>query len=138
MSHTGRPSAVPSSSLPTPLLPPRTAGRSRPPGPASLAPALIDTGVGTYGSAAEASRRPRSQSRLPTQSRPAAACLLFSFKETDVAVSFAMDFLEGGVAAAIFKTAIAPIDQVKLLLQHASKQITAGYYHLLSCLLRYL
>ncbi|XP_070933501.1 ADP/ATP translocase 2-like [Macaca nemestrina] len=46
---------------------------------------------------------------------------------TDAAVSFAKDFLAGGVAAAMSKMAVAPIEQVKLLLQvqHASKQITA-------------
>lgn len=36
---------------------------------------------------------------------------------TDAAVSFAKDFLTGGVAAAISKTAVAPIERVKLLLQ---------------------
>jgi ADP/ATP translocase (fragment) len=41
--------------------------------------------------------------------------------------SFAKDFLAGGVAAAVSKTAVAPIERVKLLLQvqHASKQIAA-------------
>lgn len=41
-------------------------------------------------------------------------------------VSFAKDFLAGGVAAAISKTAVAPIERVKLLLQvqATSKQIT--------------
>lgn len=41
-------------------------------------------------------------------------------------VSFAKDFIAGGVSAAISKTAVAPIERVKLLLQvqHASKQIT--------------
>uniref|UniRef100_A0A8C9D6H3 ADP/ATP translocase n=1 Tax=Panthera leo TaxID=9689 RepID=A0A8C9D6H3_PANLE len=45
---------------------------------------------------------------------------------TDAVVSFAKDSLAGGVAA-ISKTAVAPIERVKLLLQvqHASKQITA-------------
>ncbi|KFM79062.1 ADP,ATP carrier protein, partial [Stegodyphus mimosarum] len=40
-------------------------------------------------------------------------------------VSFAKDFIAGGVAAAVSKTAVAPIERVKLLLQvqHASKQI---------------
>lgn len=40
-------------------------------------------------------------------------------------VSFAKDFIAGGVAAAISKTAVAPIERVKLLLQvqYASKQI---------------
>lgn len=40
-------------------------------------------------------------------------------------ISFAKDFVAGGVAAAISKTAVAPIERVKLLLQvqHASKQI---------------
>jgi len=42
------------------------------------------------------------------------------------AKSFAKDFIAGGVSAAISKTAVAPIERVKLLLQvqHASKQIT--------------
>lgn len=32
-------------------------------------------------------------------------------------VSFAKDFLAGGIAAAISKTAVAPIERIKLLLQ---------------------
>lgn len=38
---------------------------------------------------------------------------------------FAKDFIAGGVSAAISKTAVAPIERVKLLLQvqHVSKQI---------------
>ena len=42
-------------------------------------------------------------------------------------MSFAKDFLAGGISAAISKTAVAPIERVKLLLQvqHASKQISA-------------
>lgn len=35
----------------------------------------------------------------------------------DTAISFAKDFLAGGTAAAISKTAVAPIERVKLLLQ---------------------
>uniref|UniRef100_A0A8C8VYP9 ADP/ATP translocase n=1 Tax=Peromyscus maniculatus bairdii TaxID=230844 RepID=A0A8C8VYP9_PERMB len=44
---------------------------------------------------------------------------------TDAAVSFAKDFLAGGVAAAIFKMVVVPIERVKLLLQvqHASNII---------------
>lgn len=40
-------------------------------------------------------------------------------------ISFLKDFLAGGVSAAVAKTAVAPIERVKLLLQiqHASKQI---------------
>ena len=40
-------------------------------------------------------------------------------------VSFMKDFVAGGVSAAISKTAVAPIERVKLLLQvqHISKQI---------------
>ena len=40
-------------------------------------------------------------------------------------MSFAQDFIAGGIAAAVSKTAVAPIERVKLLLQvqHASKQI---------------
>lgn len=41
------------------------------------------------------------------------------------ATAFAKDFLAGGISAAVSKTAVAPIERVKLLLQvqHASKQI---------------
>lgn len=41
-------------------------------------------------------------------------------------VSFLKDFIAGGVSAAISKTAVAPIERVKLLLQvqHISKQIS--------------
>ncbi|EGV96669.1 ADP/ATP translocase 2 [Cricetulus griseus] len=59
---------------------------------------------------------------------------------TDAAVSFAKDFLAGGVAAAISKTAVAPIERVKLLLQvqHASKHITADkqYKGIIDCVVR--
>jgi len=46
---------------------------------------------------------------------------------SDHALSFLKDFLAGGVAAAVSKTAVAPIERVKLLLQvqHASQQISA-------------
>uniref|UniRef100_A0A2K5QV51 ADP/ATP translocase n=1 Tax=Cebus imitator TaxID=2715852 RepID=A0A2K5QV51_CEBIM len=56
---------------------------------------------------------------------------------TNATVSFAKDFLAGGVAAAVSKTAVAPIERVKLLLQvqHASKQITAAkqYKGIIDC-----
>jgi len=55
-------------------------------------------------------------------------------------VSFAKDFVAGGVAAAISKTAVAPIERVKLLLQvqHASKQITKEmqYKGMVDCFVR--
>lgn len=40
-------------------------------------------------------------------------------------MAFVKDFLAGGISAAISKTAVAPIERVKLLLQvqHISKQI---------------
>lgn len=40
-------------------------------------------------------------------------------------LSFLKDFMAGGISAAISKTAVAPIERVKLLLQvqHISKQI---------------
>lgn len=46
-------------------------------------------------------------------------------------VSFLKDFIAGGVAAAISKTAVAPIERVKLLLQvqHASKQISPDKHY---------
>ncbi|CAK6446855.1 unnamed protein product [Pipistrellus nathusii] len=56
---------------------------------------------------------------------------------TDATVSFAKDFLAGGVTATISKTAVPPIEGVKLLLQvqHASKQITADkqYKGIIDC-----
>lgn len=41
------------------------------------------------------------------------------------AVGFLKDFAAGGISAAVSKTAVAPIERVKLLLQvqHISKQI---------------
>ncbi|GAB5570144.1 ADP/ATP translocase 1 [Prionailurus iriomotensis] len=59
---------------------------------------------------------------------------------TDHALSFLKDFLAGGVAAAVSKTAVAPIERVKLLLQvqHASKQISAEkqYKGIIDCVVR--
>jgi len=55
-------------------------------------------------------------------------------------LSFAKDFLAGGIAAAISKTAVAPIERVKLLLQvqHVSKQIAADkqYKGIIDCFVR--
>lgn len=41
---------------------------------------------------------------------------------SEQAVSFAKDFLAGGISAAISKTAVAPIERVKLLLQVRKKK----------------
>ncbi|KAJ8383534.1 hypothetical protein AAFF_G00219840 [Aldrovandia affinis] len=58
----------------------------------------------------------------------------------DGAISFGKDFLAGGVAAAISKTAVAPIERVKLLLQvqHASQQISVEnqYKGIIDCITR--
>lgn len=55
-------------------------------------------------------------------------------------MSFAKDFLAGGVSAAVSKTAVAPIERVKLLLQvqHASKQIKVDqqYKGIIDCFVR--
>jgi len=55
-------------------------------------------------------------------------------------VNFSKDFLAGGISAAISKTAVAPIERVKLLLQvqHASKQIAADqrYKGMIDCFVR--
>jgi len=55
-------------------------------------------------------------------------------------VNFSKDFLAGGISAAISKTAVAPIERVKLLLQvqHASKQIAADqrYKGMVDCFVR--
>ena len=57
----------------------------------------------------------------------------------DVA-SFMKDFIAGGIAAAVSKTAVAPIERVKLLLQvqHASKQISVDkqYKGMVDCFVR--
>jgi len=55
-------------------------------------------------------------------------------------VAFMKDFLAGGVSAAISKTAVAPIERVKLLLQvqHVSKQIAKEnqYKGMVDCFVR--
>ncbi|CAN7999106.1 unnamed protein product [Ixodes hexagonus] len=55
-------------------------------------------------------------------------------------VSFLKDFIAGGVAAAISKTSVAPIERVKLLLQvqHVSKQLTPDkqYKGMIDCFVR--
>ncbi|XP_046391304.1 ADP,ATP carrier protein 2-like [Ischnura elegans] len=55
-------------------------------------------------------------------------------------IAFMKDFVAGGVAAAISKTAVAPIERVKLLLQvqHASKQISKEmqYKGMVDCFVR--
>jgi len=40
--------------------------------------------------------------------------------------SFAIDFLMGGVSAAVSKTAAAPIERVKLLLQNQDEMLKSG------------
>jgi len=65
-------------------------------------------------------------------------------EEEDAAImdpmSFMKDFLAGGIAAAVSKTAVAPIERVKLLLQvqAASKQISAenAYKGMVDCFVR--
>jgi len=56
------------------------------------------------------------------------------------ATSFLKDFLAGGIAAAVSKTVVAPIERVKLLLQvqHASKQIAVDqrYKGIVDCFVR--
>lgn len=46
-------------------------------------------------------------------------------KEEEKMGAFMKDFIAGGVSAAVSKTAVAPIERVKLILQvqHVSKQI---------------
>jgi len=53
-------------------------------------------------------------------------------------VRFAMDLLTGGTAAAVSKTAVAPIERVKLLLQvqHAQKSIEVKYKGIIDCFSR--
>ncbi|CAH2225661.1 ADP ATP translocase, partial [Pelobates cultripes] len=76
-----------------------------------------------FSAAAEATHRPNRQITV-----------------SDAAILFTKDFLDVGVAAAISKTAVAPIERVKLLLQvqHASKQITVDkqYKGIMDCVVR--
>jgi len=55
-------------------------------------------------------------------------------------MSFMKDFIAGGISAAISKTAVAPIERVKLLLQvqHVSKQIAVDqrYKGIVDCFVR--
>lgn len=55
-------------------------------------------------------------------------------------MSFAKDFLAGGISAAVSKTAVAPIERVKLILQvqAANKQIAKGseYKGIIDCFVR--
>lgn len=61
-------------------------------------------------------------------------------KQEKDAMSFAKDFLAGGISAAVSKTAVAPIERVKLILQvqAANKQIVAGqeYKGIIDCFVR--
>lgn len=56
------------------------------------------------------------------------------------AVGFVKDFAAGGISAAVSKTAVAPIERVKLLLQvqHISKQISPDqqYKGMVDCFIR--
>lgn len=55
-------------------------------------------------------------------------------------ISFIKDFAAGGISAAVSKTAVAPIERVKLLLQvqHVSKQISEEnrYKGMIDCFIR--
>lgn len=51
------------------------------------------------------------------ESAAAGGCVRAAVTMSDHALSFLKDFLAGGVAAAVSKTAVAPIERVKLLLQ---------------------
>jgi len=55
-------------------------------------------------------------------------------------MSFAQDFIAGGISAAVSKTAVAPIERVKLLLQvqAVSKQLTEAqkYKGMVDCFTR--
>lgn len=61
-------------------------------------------------------------------------------KKAQDPMSFAKDFLAGGISAAVSKTAVAPIERVKLILQvqAANKQVVAGkeYKGIIDCFVR--
>ena len=52
--------------------------------------------------------------------------------------NFLQDFMVGGISAAVSKTAVAPIERVKLLLQNqdSSKSITKKYTGIIDCFTR--
>lgn len=67
-------------------------------------------------------------------------CLDINMPGLSDPVAFLKDFAAGGISAAVSKTAVAPIERVKLLLQvqHISKQITADqrYKGMVDCFVR--
>jgi hypothetical protein len=58
-----------------------------------------------------------ARARARARARLRAGCVLPAVTMGDHALSFLKDFLAGGIAAAVSKTAVAPIERVKLLLQ---------------------
>ncbi|OQV18308.1 ADP/ATP translocase 1 [Hypsibius exemplaris] len=82
------------------------------------------------------------KSSVPATQKKSAAMSAAKVPQTgqDQAINFLKDFAAGGVAAAISKTAVAPIERVKLLLQvqHTSKQIAKDkqYKGIIDCFVR--
>ena len=68
--------------------------------------------------------------------------MALSEKKTKTAKDIAIDWLAGGISAAVSKTAVAPIERVKLLLQtqDANPKIASGevarYTGVISCITR--
>lgn len=97
---------------PSPLAPPRSqrdAARGGADGAGHLAHARKQGGpFGASGRGCLCAHHPSHHYHYPAAT---------SNNMADQAISFLKDFLAGGVAAAISKTAVAPIERVKLLLQ---------------------
>ena len=73
---------------------------------------------------------PMTQSCRATQDlslvAPAASAVLVQAPQEKGFAGFAIDFLMGGVSAAVSKTAAAPIERVKLLIQNQDEMIKSG------------
>merc|ERR1711909_124690 len=72
--------------------------------------------------------------------RPLRLLIATKMAKTADPMSFAKDFIAGGISAAVSKTAVAPIERVKLLLQvqAVSKQLTEAqkYKGMVDCFVR--
>lgn len=69
---------------------------------------------------------PASQNGSGVTFPPALSPVLIPAPAEKGAAGFAIDFLMGGVSAAVSKTAAAPIERVKLLIQNQDEMIKAG------------
>lgn len=75
-----------------------------------------------YGNYTNSMLQPRNLSMAPSYASP----VFVQAPSEKGFVGFAIDFMMGGVSAAVSKTAAAPIERVKLLIQNQDEMIKAG------------